>query len=148
MQITARLEYSVRALVALAAARSGTVRARDLADAQRIPTGYVYDILADLRRVDLVQVVHGPRGGYALSPAAATMTIAEILGLLQGAGPEVGYQPEDGLVARLHRLWTVAESAATEILAQVTLADLAREPVSEVTDLADAGEPPRSDPPP
>lgn len=130
MRITARLEYALRALLRLAAAAPAPVTARDLADTQGIPAGYVYDVLADLRRAGLVLGVPGRGGGYVLSPAAASMTVAEVLHALDG--PDPAHDAADGpgaggyLVARLHELWTAAESASEQILDRVTLADLAR----------------------
>jgi Rrf2 family protein len=136
MRITARLEYSVRALLGLAAATPGPVTARDLADSQHIPAGYVYDVLADLRRAELVQAVPGRGGGYRLNRAAGSITIGEVLRLLEGtegAAPS----PDEPLVARLHQLWSVAEGAAGEVLDGVTLAELASSrparPVEEAT---------------
>lgn len=125
MRITARLEYALRALLGLAAAAPAPVTARDLADTQGIPAGYVYDVLADLRRAGLVLGVPGRGGGYVLSPAAASMTVAEVLRALDGPDP-VDDAAEGYLVARLHELWTAAESASEQILDRVTLADLAR----------------------
>jgi Rrf2 family protein len=124
--VPARTEYAVRAALGLAAAEPATVTARVLADAQRIPPGYVYDVLADLRRLDLVQVQQGAAGGYALTRPAATITIGGLLRLLDArldARPVV----EAGgttLVARLHRIWAAADHATQRVLDEVTLADV------------------------
>jgi Rrf2 family protein len=126
MRISARLEYSVRAVVALAAAAPGTVKARVLADSQHIPGAYLYDILADLRRAELVTVQLGKDGGYALSRPAEATTIGDVLRSLGGqptAGEPAG--GTGGLADRLHRLWTAADQASLRILDEVTLADLA-----------------------
>jgi Rrf2 family protein len=110
----------------LAAAEPATVKARVLADAQRIPPGYVYDVLADLRRLDLVQVQQGAAGGYALTRPAATITIGDLLRLLDAQldGRPVEPAGGSGLVARLHRIWVAADHATQRVLDEVTLADV------------------------
>ncbi|MGI5241665.1 RrF2 family transcriptional regulator [Dactylosporangium sp. CA-139066] len=121
-----RIEYSVRALVALAVAAPQTVKAQDVADAQDIPAGYLYDLLADLRRADLVQVQRGTGGGYVLARPAAELTLGEIVRLLDGPGaadPAAG-GPEDRSIERLRRLWERANRARLDYLDAVTLADL------------------------
>jgi Rrf2 family protein len=123
MRLPARLEYAVRALVALAAAEPARVNARVLADAQDIPAGYLYDVLADLRRVDLVYAQRGSSGGYALTRPAAEITLGTVIRLLDQSVSDLA--PEGGLTARLHALWDDANRASLERLDEVTLADIA-----------------------
>jgi Rrf2 family protein len=122
-----RIEYSVRALVALAVAAPQTVKAQDVADAQDIPPGYLYDLLADLRRADLVQVQRGTGGGYVLARPAAELTLGEIVRRLDGPGAparSAGDGAADRSIERLRRLWDRANRARLDYLDAVTLADL------------------------
>jgi Rrf2 family protein len=125
-----RIEYSIRALVALAGAAPQTVKAQDVADAQAIPPGYLYDLLADLRRADLVQVQRGTGGGYVLAHPPASLTLGEIVRRLDGAGgpgqdPPAGHAPPpDRAIERLHSLWDRANRVRLDYLDAVTLADL------------------------
>ncbi len=126
MRLPARLEYSVRALVALAVAEPARVNARVLADTQDIPAGYLYDVLADLRRADLVYAQRGSSGGYALTRPAAEITLGTVVRLLDGSTPDL--RPEggtDALAARLRDLWDDANRAGLQRLDEVTLADIA-----------------------
>jgi Rrf2 family protein len=128
-QIPARIEYSVRALLALAVAEPATVTARVLADTQDIPPGYLYDVLADLRRADLVYAQRGSHGGYALTRPATEITVGGVIRLLDGTPADVRHLPagrdgEDGPTGRLHRLWDAANTASLRLLDEVTLADL------------------------
>ena len=124
MPVPKRIEYSVRALVALAAAEPATVNARVLADSQDIPAGYLYDVLADLRRVELVSVLRGSHGGYALSRPATEITLGSVVRLLDG--PPVSDLVDDPRWARLRELWDAANRAGLSLLDSVTLADIAR----------------------
>ncbi|GAA3455231.1 MULTISPECIES: RrF2 family transcriptional regulator [Dactylosporangium] len=123
-----RIEYSIRALVVLAGAAPQTVKAQDVADAQDIPAGYLYDLLADLRRADLVQVQRGTGGGYTLALPPASLTLGEIVRRLDGPGgndPPPGIDlPPDRAIERLHSLWDRANRVRLDYLDAVTLADL------------------------
>src|SRR5258706_12007488 len=106
MLLPKRVEYSVRALVALASAAPQTIKAQDVADAQDIPPGYLYDLLADLRRADLVQVQRGIGGGYVLAHPAADLTLGEIVRRLDGpSGDPPPHRPDDRSIERLRLLW-------------------------------------------
>jgi Rrf2 family protein len=129
--VPARIDYAVRALLALAAAAPGVVTARRLAGAGNIPRGYVYDVLADLRRAGLVEVHHGAGGGYALARPATEVTVGAVLRLLDGvpARPAAPLPPRDvagELPARLDRLWSAAAAASLRVLDGLTLADVVR----------------------
>jgi Rrf2 family protein len=129
MPIPKRIEYSIRALVALAAAEPATVNARVLADTEEIPAGYLYDVLADLRRVELVQARRGGHGGYSLARPAAQITVGTVVRLLDGAPTEglARSRPPDGVARdRLQQLWDAANQAGLRLLDDVTLADIAQ----------------------
>jgi Rrf2 family protein len=126
MGIPKRIEYSIRALIGLAVAGPATVNARILADAQDIPHGYLYDVLADLRRVELVTVLRGSHGGYSLARPADQITLGTVVRLL-GGDPVVSPADlgDDITGARLRHLWDAANRAGLQLLDDVTLADIA-----------------------
>lgn len=129
MQVTARVDYAVRALLELAA-REGTRVTRDeLASAQHIPPRYLEAILGQLRHAGLVQGQRGSSGGYTLGRGGADITIAEVsravdgpLSLVQGERPEhVSY---DGASEHLAQLWIGLRAAVRSVLESVTIADV------------------------
>lgn len=129
MTLPARIEYSLRALAALAVAQPAAVKARTLADTQHLPPGYVHSLLADLRRADLVYSLRGNHGGYALARPAHQITLGAVVRLLDGSLYEVRPtapvpRDNDALVTRLHQVWGRANQASLALLDEVTLADL------------------------
>jgi Rrf2 family protein len=129
MPIPARVEYSLRALAALAIARPAAVNARTLADTQHIPPGYVYNVLADLRRADLVYALRGNHGGYALTRRPAEITVGTVIRLLDG--PATAPSPlgtPDALSERLNHLWDRANQAGLMLLDECTIEDLITHP--------------------
>jgi Rrf2 family protein len=128
-RIPARLEYAVRALMALAVAEPGTVSAHTLAQRQHIPLGYLYDVLAELRRADLVYARRGAVGGYALALPPGEIRLGDVVRVLDATGAPNGsplpqYADGDELSARLGRIWLAAEQATRRVFDEVTLADL------------------------
>jgi len=131
MRIPARLEYAVRALLALAAADPHTVSAHTLADGQHIPLGYLYDVLAELRRANLIYARRGADGGYALAVPAARISLGDVVRVLDAAGaagtPVPAQVTGDELGDRLGRIWLAAHEATTRVFDEVSLLDLAGE---------------------
>jgi Rrf2 family protein len=119
MRIPKRIEYSVRALAAIAHAEPATVNARLVADTVHIPPAYLYGVLSDLRRAELVYVVRGSQGGYTLARPAREITLGEVVRRLDGAPPFAATGD------RLDELWEAAAEASLHLLDGVTLADLA-----------------------
>lgn len=129
MQVTARIDYAVRALLELAGRDGERVTRDDLADAQGIPRRYLESILLQLRREGLVVGQRGAAGGYRLGRPADRITVADVsravdgpLALVQGQRPEhISY---DGTSRHLGELWIGLRAAVRSVLESVTLADL------------------------
>ena len=85
MRLTSKTQYGVRALYDLAFhGRGQATQAKEIAARQSIPPRYLEQILQDLKRAGIVEAKRGPRGGYALSRAAADIRLGEILRALRG----------------------------------------------------------------
>ena len=143
MQVTARVDYAVRALLELAARGDGRLTRDDLASAQHIPPRYLEAILGQLRHAGLVAGQRGSSGGYTLGRPAAEISIAEVsravdgpLSLVQGERPEnVSYE---GASEHLAELWIGLRAAVRSVLEAVTVADvLAGDLPAEVRRLVD-----------
>ena len=129
MHISARTDYALRALLALAAAGSATVTGQALAAEQHLPPKFLEAILADLRRAGLLRTRRGPVGGYALARPPELITIGEVvravdgpLAIVRGARPEQARY--EGAAEHLQTLWIALRSALRIVLDDVTLAQL------------------------
>jgi len=85
MNFTAKEDYGLRAVLDLAA-NFGSVptQARELAQRQQIPEQFLEQILAALRRAEVLRSVRGSGGGYALSAAPRQITVGQVLRALTG----------------------------------------------------------------
>ena len=129
MYISAKVDYAVRAMCAVAAAGERPVTAEALADAQGLPPKFLESILNDLRRAGLLRSQRGAEGGYRLARAAKEITVADIIRPLDGPLAEVrGLRPEaasyKGAAEHLQQVWIAVRSSLRSVLEKVTLADI------------------------
>ena len=131
MRVSARADYAIRALVELAAAGpDASLRGDAIATAQSIPTKYLENLLADLRRARLVTSQRGLRGGYRLASPAASITLADVIRAIDG--PLAGVRddaPENvtypGAASSLRDVWVALRASMRTVLEAVTVADVA-----------------------
>jgi Rrf2 family protein len=129
VQVTARIDYAVRALLELASRPDGQATRDELAESQEIPPRYLEMVLSQLRQAGLVTSRRGFSGGYRLARPAAQISVADVsravdgpLALVQGRRPEdLRYE---GSSRNLSELWVGLRSALRSVLESVTLADL------------------------
>ena len=129
MHISARTDYALRALLALAAAETPTVPGPVLAAEQDLPLKFLEAILADLRRAGLVRTRRGAVGGYGLARSADLITVGEVVRAVDGPLAVVrGERPEraeyEGAAEHLQELWIALRAALRIVLDEVTLAEL------------------------
>jgi Rrf2 family protein len=145
MRISAKADYAVRAALQLAAAPDGEpLKAETIAEAQQIPHKFLEAILNDLRRAGLVLSQRGANGGYRLATAPDTISIADVIRVVDGPLVSVqGVRPPDlsytGPADSLLPLWIALRAGVRQILDGVTLQDVVtgRLP-ADVVALADA----------
>ncbi|MFE5118477.1 RrF2 family transcriptional regulator [Streptomyces sp. NPDC056669] len=131
MRISAKADYAVRAALELAAAGEGvSVKAEVIAGAQGIPHKFLEGILGDLRRGGLVSSQRGGNGGYRLARPADTISIAEVIRVVDGPLVSVrGVRPPElsycGPAESLLPLWIAVRANVRKILGEVTLAEVA-----------------------
>src|SRR5919206_2914321 len=131
MRVSAKADYAVRAMVELAAAERGPLKAERIAQAQEIPLKFLENIMTDLRQAGLVRSQRGAEGGYWLARPAAEITVADVIRAVEGPIAHVrGVRPEDvdyaGSARPLRDLWIALRANMRAVLETVTLADLAR----------------------
>ena len=131
MRISARADYAVRAALQLASSGAdGPLKAEAIADAQDIPHKFLESILNDMRRGGLVVSQRGGNGGYRLAKPADSISIADVIRVVEGPlvsvrgvrPPELSYS---GPAESLLPLWIALRSNVRQILEGVSLADVA-----------------------
>jgi Rrf2 family transcriptional regulator, cysteine metabolism repressor len=128
VKLSSRSEYGIRALLELAQRRGqGPIQSRDIAERQGIPDAYLNQLLLTLRKAGIVQSVRGPAGGHLLAKAPEGISMAEVVGALEGlprasVGEMLPGEQTDAWVVRW--LCDEIDQATTRVLREVTLETL------------------------
>jgi Rrf2 family protein len=86
VKLSTKARYAARALAELACAQPGTtLSVRDVAERQRISPKYLEHILKALKAAGLIKAARGMHGGYALARPPASITLKEVLEILEGS---------------------------------------------------------------
>jgi Rrf2 family protein len=132
VDISARVDYAVRAMLILAEADaqgSGPVSIDTLSTRQDLPRKFLEAIFADLRRADLVLSRRGARGGYVLGRERTRISVGDVFRAVDGPLAEVrGLRPHEtayeGVAAHLPSLWVAVRASLREVLDETSLDDL------------------------
>jgi len=129
VQISAKADYAVRALIELGRHGDGPLRAEQLAESQGLPPKFLETILSGLRNHGILISRRGAEGGYWLARPAVQITVAQIVRATDGPLASVrGQRPEDvaygGAAAGLADVWIALRASLRSVLEEVTLADL------------------------
>ena len=130
MQIPAKADYAIRALLTLAAS-DDSISAEHLAEEQGLPAKFLGAILSDLRRGGMVTSQRGPEGGFKLARDPDQIMIADILRVVSGPMAGVrGMRPETleygGEATHLRDVWVAVRASLREVLEHVTLGQVLR----------------------
>ncbi|MEP0913363.1 Rrf2 family transcriptional regulator [Leptolyngbya sp. GB1-A1] len=130
MELSCKSEYALLALLELAAHYSSgePLQIRQIAAEQNIPDRYLEQLLAVLRRANLVRSQRGARGGYLLAREPWKITLLEVVNCIEGIDThdaELTREPKsvEGMVIR--EVWHEAGQAAYAVLQKYTLQDIA-----------------------
>jgi len=86
MKLSTRGRYGILAMFDLAVrADEGPVSIKSIAERRGISEAYLEQLIAVLKRAELVTSTRGAQGGYALSRPAAEITVGQVLRALEGS---------------------------------------------------------------
>jgi Rrf2 family protein len=146
MRVSAKADYAIRAMVELASAGGGPLKAERISLVQEIPVKFLENIMGDLRNAGLVRSQRGAEGGYWLAKPAAEIDLAQVIRAVDGPLANVrGMRSEavhyDGNAEPLREVWVAVRASLRRVLEAVTLADVASGKLPpEVADLAEDGD--------
>jgi Rrf2 family protein len=129
MRLTARSEYGLLALIDLGVRYGdGPVSAREVSQRQAIPGKFLEQLLAALRKAEIVGSVRGAHGGFALTRDPREITVLEVVEALEG--PLAPTSCDGGALCgrsgacAAAGVWAKATDALREVFLTTTIADL------------------------
>ena len=129
MEISAKVDYAIRALLSLAERAPELTTIDVVIGEQNLPRKFVEAILSDLRRADIVRSQRGSRGGYALARPAEEITLGAVFRAVDGRLAEVrGLRPDQtsytGVAAHLPDVWVAVRASLRWVLDETTIAQV------------------------
>ncbi len=114
LSITTKSPYAVRALAELArSGGAGPVPIGELAKRRDIPVQFLEQLFAALRRAGVLKSQRGVKGGYSFARDPSTVTVLEVVELLDGP-----------LGADANGIFSEAAAAARAVLEAATIAEI------------------------
>lgn len=113
LSITTKSPYALQALCELGQAGAGPVPIGELAKRRGIPTQFLEQLFATLRRAGLLRSQRGVKGGYSFAREPAAITVLEVVELLDGP---LGRDAEG--------VFADAAQAAREVLESTSIQDV------------------------
>lgn len=124
-------EYALRAVVYLAAQQGAARTTQEIAQATKVPTGYLSKVMQNLGRKRLVQSQRGLHGGFTLARSPEELTVYDVI---QAVDPIERYRScplgiKDHVnLCPLHRRLDQSMKLVEDALRQSSIAELLAEP--------------------
>ena len=126
MQVTARVDYALRAMLAVAEQDEPTSTVL-LAERLDISYTYLLSIVGELRRAGLLHVRRGSGGGLMLAKPSAEISLGDVIVAIDGPlmlpGDDLPGPRAEGRAEYLRKLWLAAHQAMLEVFARVPLTE-------------------------
>lgn len=139
MQLTTRGRYGVMAMADLAfySQNGKPVSLAQISDRQNISHAYLEQLFVKLRKMELVESVRGPGGGYLLSGEAEKLTVASIISAVEEdfGVAQCGQENDDGCLGvgkcMTHDLWEDLDRHILTYLEKISLRDVIERRLNE-----------------
>lgn len=131
MELTRKGEYAIRGIVYLAAQPADRVcLLSDIATAVDVPQTFLAKIFQQFSKIGLVRSYRGTGGGFLLGRAPEKITLLEVVEAVEGPIVPNRCVTGEGECNRAnncnaHPVWVKVQEQVRDILAKVTLKDLA-----------------------
>lgn len=130
MHVSARIEYACLAAIELAQhdAAARPARVRDIAQSQQIPSGFLVQVLLQMKAAGIVRSVRGAGGGYRLARTPSEISLADLIDSVSGdreSTPRRSEATESATRSILSQVWEELHDIERKYLESVSLAELA-----------------------
>ena len=133
MKLSTRGRYGIHAMYELAVNYGGApVSIKSVAEKQNIPEAYLEQLIAVLRRDELVVSIRGAQGGYRLARTPEEITVGDVLRSLEGGLKLIDCLEEEETCGKScacpsRIVWKKLSDGLNSIVDSITLRDMINE---------------------
>jgi len=133
MRLSTKGRFAVTAMIDVGLRdNAGPVSLAEIAARHQISLSYLEQLFSKLRQCSLVESTRGPGGGYSLARRAELITVADIIGAVEGdlrdgESQAIGSSDKDGAAAMTAELWATLNARMISHLQAITLESLVSE---------------------
>jgi Rrf2 family transcriptional regulator, iron-sulfur cluster assembly transcription factor len=138
MRLSTKGRFAVTAMLDVALRqKNGPVALSDISARHQISLSYLEQMFSKLRTSGLVKSTRGPGGGYALGHGAEEITVADIIGAVEGRGDEINASvaitqaAAQGVADVTQQLWNAFDARMEDYMQSVTLRSLVLEQLAK-----------------
>ena len=130
MKLSTRGRYGIHAMYDLAKNyNAGPQPIKAIAERQTIPEAYLEQLIALLRKGELVKSIRGAQGGYMLSRPAGEITVGNVLRTLEGDLSIVSCLAGEDVCAKsggcpTQAVWKKLRDGINQVVDSITLQDM------------------------
>jgi Rrf2 family protein len=126
VKLSVKSDYAARAVLGLARhyPNDAALRVEALASSQKIPAGYLVQILIELKAQGIAKSVRGKEGGYLLARAPSEITLGHVLRAVHGEVFDTSALTDPNCAPELRRAWQRLKTAVDEAADSVTFQQL------------------------
>ena len=133
--ISQSAEYSLRAVLCLAAQPGAAMTTRQIAGRARVPAGYLAKVLQTLGRSGIVTSQRGLNGGFSLAVAPDALTLLTVVSAVEPSRRitecPIGHPDHALNLCPLHRRLDAAAAGLERMLHETTVADVLAESLGQ-----------------
>jgi len=129
MRLSTKGRFAVTAMIDVGLRENaGPVSLADIASRHQISLSYLEQLFSKLRQHSLVESTRGPGGGYSLARGAEAISVADIIGAVEGnPATDPAESVTDGAAAMTAELWATLNAKMIAHLQSITLRSLVAE---------------------
>ncbi|MDB5931014.1 MAG: transcriptional regulator, BadM/Rrf2 family [Polaromonas sp.] len=134
MRLSTKSRFAVTAMIDIALqGNAGPISLADISTRHQISVSYLEQLFSKLRHSGLVESTRGPGGGYSLSRASETISVADIIGAVESEFHKGGKDAKPladqhgSSEAMTQELWATLNTKMVEHMQSISLRQLASE---------------------
>lgn len=129
MKLTTKSRYGLRSLVHVAMNNKDKLTSiLEVSRSEEISERYLELIFSKLKEAKLMNSVRGSKGGYSLAKDPSTITVQDVVSIMENSLTIVDEQDQNDPMKRMlcEQIWTPIDQRLYALLSNITISDLTK----------------------